>query len=63
MPATDRAMASTWNTRTRSPASSMARPMVKNTCTCTTSEARPGETKRVMAMNISPNCATPISSP
>ena len=38
-------------------------PMVKNTCTCTTSDARPGEMKRVMAMNSSPNCATPISSP
>ena len=47
----------------RSPESHIASPMVKNTCVCTTSEARPGEMWPFMAMNISPNCPTPINSP
>ena len=41
----------------------MARPTVKNTWIWMTSDARPGEIKRVIAMNSSPNCPTPISRP
>ena len=44
------ARATTWKLRRRSLASHMARPMVKNTWVCTTSEAKPGEMKPLMAM-------------
>src|SRR6185437_2152606 len=37
--------------------------MVKNACTCTTSEARPGEICDFIAMNSNPNCPAPISTP
>ena len=37
--------------------------MVKNTCSCTTSEARPGEMLLRMARNSRPNWPTPSSTP
>ena len=43
IPAVASAKAAHWNSCTRSPLMRMDKPMVKNTCVCTTSEAMPGE--------------------
>ena len=37
--------------------------MVKNTCVCTTKEAKPGEIRPSIAKNKMPNCPTPIATP
>jgi hypothetical protein len=49
--------------QTMKPSASMARPMVKNTWVCTTSEANPGEMRPSMAMYSRPNWPAPISTP
>jgi len=36
---------------------------VKNTCVCTTNEAKPGEILPSIAKNKIPNCPTPIAKP
>ena len=63
IPAMANANAASWKGFNRSPVRSIDRPMVKKTCICTTSDARPGEINPFMAMNKRPNWPSPMARP
>ena len=63
MPLAARSRPTIWKGWTRSRVIAAASRIVKKDCACTTSEARPGAMKPLMAMNSSPNWPAPIRMP